>query len=243
MTQITIVLPTYNERENIQILIPEIEEKFKKSKYSFDILVVDDSSPDGTAEVVRNLNKKYKNIKVCVRPIKNGPGAATREGYNLAKGDFIISSDTDLAFPVNDMFKLLNKLEKGYDVVTGNRHTKKGGYENKEFTTKIKSFVSKTGNIFIRKFSGVPINDYTANFRAIKKKDWKKIKTHENTNSFFIEMLLKAHYDGLKVTDIPVKFTDRIHGESKLNLKKEAPKAFMKLIYFVIKYRILRLNK
>ncbi len=115
MPSLSIVLPTYNEKDNINILIPRIEETFNHINH--EIIVIDDSSPDGTARVSEELNKKYGNIKVIVREKKEGIGAAIREGYNNANNSIILSSDSDLSFLPSDMHRLYEKVQEGYDFV------------------------------------------------------------------------------------------------------------------------------
>ncbi len=114
-----IVLPTYNEKDNIKILIPRIEETFKHINH--EIIVVDDNSPDGTARVPEELNEKYGNIRVIAREGKEGIGVAIREGYNNAHNSIILSSDSDLSFLSSDMYRLYEKVQEGYDFVWGSK--------------------------------------------------------------------------------------------------------------------------
>ncbi len=127
MPSLSIVLPTYNEKDNINILIPRIEETFNHINH--EIIVVDDSSPDGTAWVSEELNKKYGNIRVIVREKKEGIGAAIREGYNNANNSIILSSDSDLSFLPSDMHRLYEKVQEGYDFVWGSKYSKGSFYE------------------------------------------------------------------------------------------------------------------
>jgi dolichol-phosphate mannosyltransferase len=232
---LSIVLPTYNEKYNIKILIPQIEKAFKHINH--EIIVVDDSSPDRTAWVSEKLNEKYGNIRVIIREKKEGIGAAIREGYNNASNAIIISSDSDLSFTLPDMYRLYEKIQEGYDLVLGNRHSKDSFYESTTLKIKIKGWISKNGNRILRLITGIKINDFSANFRAIRKDVWKQINTKEKTNTLLLEMILKCKYGGLRVTEIPVTFKDRIHGESKLNLGAEAPKFLIKMFIYVLKYR------
>lgn len=241
--RISVIIPTYNEKTNIEILIPQIESLLqKKFKNDFEIIVVDDNSPDGTADSVIRLNKKYGNARVIVRNGRKGIGNALKEGYNNAKGDLILSTDADLSFDARDMLRLIQKIEKGYDFVVGSRHIYSNYYQKPNFPTKIKGFVSKFGNIVVRFLSGVDIRDFSANFRVIKRSVWSKLKISDNTNSMLLEIILKTKYKGYKITEIPVMFKDRRYGKSKLNLAKEAPKFLIKLIYYVFKYRVLRMT-
>src|SRR6266568_1932719 len=113
---LSIILPTYNERENVRIFIPQLAEKF--AEIPFEIVVVDDSSPDGTGEEVLKLAEKIPNVRLLVRKEKNGIGSALRNGYDNAKNDVILSADADLSFSPDDLMKLYDKMtNEGYDVV------------------------------------------------------------------------------------------------------------------------------
>ncbi len=232
---ISIIIPTYNEKENINLLIPSIKKFFQKSNRLKEIIVIDDKSPDGTGEAVLKLNKIYKNIHLIIKEKKEGIGAALRVGYNAAKGDIILSSDADLSFSVEDMKKLVEKIDEGYDMVVGARHLNDTDYKTDYMKTKIKHLVSKYGNKIVTSILNLLIHDFSANFRAMKKEVWYSINTQENTNALLLEMIIKAHKKGFKVVEIPVIFKDRIHGQSKLNLWIEAPKFLVKVIEFSFK--------
>ncbi len=239
--KVSVILPTYNEKKNISLLIPRIEQDFFiQNNIKGEIIVVDDSSPDETANIAKQLNKKYGNINTIIKLKKEGIGTALRVGYNAARYEIILSSDVDLSFDVKDMKRLYDAIIAGNDLVVGSRHMPAAKYDKPNLTTLLKGFVSKFGNIITRIISGVEIHDFSANFRAIKKDVWKSIKTKENTNSILFEMIMKAHYKGYKVAEIPVRFRDRIYGVSKLNLKKEAPKFFIKLLYYTWQCRITK---
>src|SRR3989344_5122155 len=115
--ELSIVLPAYKEAKNLAILIPEIEKAFNGC--SFEIIVVDDNSQDGTKELLDSLNKKFGNIKLILRPGLMGIGSALRDGYNRSQGEFILSSDADLSFVVEDMARLFETIKEGYDIVLG----------------------------------------------------------------------------------------------------------------------------
>ena len=237
------MFPTYNEKDNIKILIPLVEKAFSREKIKYEIIVVDDSSPDGTATAAMELNKKYRNIRVIVRKKKEGIGAALREGYNNAKGKYILSSDSDMSFNVEDLLKIYKKMAgDNYDLIVGNRHHGGGKYMKPTCNIMLKGLTSKFGNIVVRALTGINVHDFSVNFRIIRSDVWKSIKTVENTNSILLEMIMKTKYKGFKISDMPVTFKDRLHGESKLNLKKEAPKFFVKLAKFVVKYRVFRIG-
>lgn len=234
---LSIVLPTYNERRNIAILVPLIEEAFKNIK--FEIIVVDDNSPDHTAESALELNKKYGNINLVSRKYKEGIGAALQAGYAAARGEIILSSDADLSFLVSDMQKLLEGVEQGFDLVVGCRHTIKGSYyELKGLRTTIKGLISKTGNSVLRFLSGIDLHDFSANFRAIKRDCWLNINAEEKSNFILFEMIIKAKYKNMKIAEVPVHFFERTHGDSKLNILIEILKYMPKIVYNIFKYKL-----
>jgi len=237
--KLSVILPTYNEKENIKILIPKLEQLLKNRKISAEVLVVDDSSPDGTAKVAAALNKKYKNIRVLLREKKEGIGAALRYAYDRSDGDIILSMDADLSLDVEGIPKLIRKIESGYDVVVGSRYIKSGFYEKKKIETRIKNLFSTVGNKLIIFLLNLGIHDFSLNFRAIKKPVWKAIKTKEKVNVFLLEMIVKAKYSGYKIGEIPVVFKDRRYGKSKMNLHSEAPYFLKKLLEYFISYRLL----
>lgn len=234
---LSVVLPTYNEKENIAVLIPLLQDLFKEYKIEAEIIVADDSSPDGTGDVALKLNKKYKNIKLLTRKKKEGIGSALVDGYNESNNDIIISMDSDLSFDHRDILRLLERINDGYDMVLGCRHTESSNYQTNKLTTTIKSKISRYGNKLTTIILGLDVHDFSANFRAMRREVWKNIKTFEKGNSFLLEMVIAANSKGYKITEIPVTFKDRIYGESKIsfNFIKEIPKVFLKLVKFRLK--------
>lgn len=237
MEELSIILPTYNERENIEILIPRLETLLKKENIEGEIIVVDDSSPDGTADVARDLQKKYANIEVIVRQKKEGLGAALREGYNSASGAIILSMDTDLSLDEADIPKFLEKINSGYGLVVGSRHHKKGKYERNSFKTLVKSIISIFGNRLTKFLTDVDVQDFSLNYRAIRKDVWSSITTSENKNVFLLEMIVKSKRKGYGIAEIPVVFRDRIHGESKMKLHEQVLPFLKKAIVYAIESR------
>lgn len=239
---LSIILPTFNERKNIKILIPKIMEFFSNKDVNFEIIVVDDNSPDGTQEEVNFFKTKFKNIKLINRKRKEGIGAALNEGYNSASGKLIMSSDTDLSFKVEEMGTLYDKINQGYDLVVGSRYAKGGFYEKKNIRTLSKGAISYVGNKLWALMFHLPVSDFSANFRVIRKDVWDKINTTEKNNFLLFEMIFKTSLISKKITEIPVSFRDRIYGHSKLKLYIEAPKAVSKLLKYWFKWKLLRLR-
>src|SRR3989338_1924093 len=149
--ELSIVLPTYNERKNIELLIPEIEKTLKRRKVSAEIIVVDDSSPDGTAEAARSLNRKYGNIVVEVRKGSRGIASAWFRGYGIARGKYIATMDADLCHSPEDLMKMCEKLPE-YDFVIGSRHMSGSGGMEQD-----KGFIQLFASGVARKISSIQI--------------------------------------------------------------------------------------
>jgi len=230
---VSIVIPTFNEKENIEILIPEIKSLLHDMAH--EIIIVDDSSTDGTIETIEELQKKFEHIRLIVRKDKRGIGSALIDGYNHAKGNIILSSDSDLSFKTADMLLLIEKLQEGSDIVVGSRHLQHNSYKMRQLSTKIKGVISRFGNKLNMWLTGIDIHDFTANFRAIKKEVWEKIDARDNSNFVLAEMLILAHFKGYRVSEVPVEFRERVYGESKLRLFREVPKFMYRL--FLLTWR------
>lgn len=224
MKKAVIVLPTYNEKGNIDRLIPILEnDVFPKVKnYDMSILVVDDSSPDGTADIVRDLMKKWKNISLLEGSKKDGLGAAYVRGmvYAIEKmsADVLFEMDADLSHEPAKIPVMLQKIDEGNDVVITTRYSD-GGSIPSNWGIKRKMY-SVLGNILVRsilmRFS---VHDWTGGYRAIKKEVFIKIKPQLEKfkgYTFQVAFLHKAMQKQYKVAEVPIHFTDRTQGKSKI---------------------------
>lgn len=231
--ELSIVLPAYKERENLAIFIPEIEKAF--NGYSFEIIIIDDNSQDGTKELIESLNGKFGNIKLISRPRLMGIGSALRDGYNMSQGEFILSSDADLSFVVEDMKRLFETIKGGYDIVLGYKiEYKPLKQEDKPLWVRVSYIISQVGNWTIKNFSGMKnIHNFNTNFRILRRSKWLEIKTVEDRHFFLFETIFRILKKGAKITEIPVVFYNRRFGDSKMNFLKEAPKYFLKLTRYV----------
>ncbi|RMF07284.1 glycosyltransferase family 2 protein [Candidatus Woesearchaeota archaeon] len=219
-----VVTPTYNERENIRILIPLLEETFesvKKKGYTPRILVVDDNSPDGTAEEVKKLAQKYGNIELLTGS-KQGLGVAYQRGFKhvMDKCDAIIMMDADLSHPPSLIPGMLEELERGYTLVIGSRYIKGGGTPDWPLSRKL---ISRGGNFFARIVAGMyRVHDCTSGFRAIstdllRKVDFRTLATRGY--AFLTTLLYELYIKGAKIKEVPLVFKDRKYGETKLTRK------------------------
>jgi len=229
-TTISVVLGTYNEAENISKLIPLIQTVFKAARLNGEIVVVDDSSPDGTGEIIHRFESEYDNVRLISRPGKLGHGSAIAEGYRNASGDVILSMDTDFSHDPADIPRFIAKMNEGYDFVQASRYVSGGSYEVKSFDTWKKNVASKLGNVLARTLTGVPLHDFTTSYRAVRREVVEKVMTESAGNSFFLEFAVKAHRNGFKLTEIPIVFKDRVSGKSKLKLGKQSSSMLKELL-------------
>ena len=232
---VSVVLGTYNERENLSKLIPIIETIFDGNGINGEIVVVDDNSPDGTSELARELGERYGNIRLMRRPNKMGPGSAHADGYRFAKGTIIVGMDTDFSHDPNDIPRFLQRIAEGFDVVVGSRYVRGGQYEVRSFQTLKKSIASRLGNVLIHILSRVPVHDFTTSLRAIRNEVIRNVSTESAGNSFFMEFIVKAYRKGYRTTEVPIVFKDRVIGKSKLKLGGQSLKMLMDLVQLTLK--------
>ena len=215
MVYLSLILPTYNEGENIKKLIPELAGFLKKNRIGSEIIVVDDNSPDRTWEIAEKMKNKYPNVRVIIRKKKEGIGAALEEAYNTAKGEILLSMDADLSLDVKEIPSLLEEIKKGNDLVIGSRYMTGSYFQKKSTAIKARGIISKWGNKYIAAITQTPVSDFSLNFRAMKKDVWKKINPRNKKNFFLAEMIIQAHIKGFRVKSIPAAFRERSYGESK----------------------------
>ncbi|MDP3987824.1 MAG: glycosyltransferase [Candidatus Levybacteria bacterium] len=239
--KIFVIPATYNEKDNIEKFITILEEEVlpKIKNHEMHILVADDNSPDGTGEIVKNLIKKYKNLGIN-QGERKGLGAAYLRtmGYAIEKldADVVVSIDADFQFDPHDLLKYIDKLNQGYDVVIQTRYSQ-GGSIPKNWPPQRKIF-SIVANLFVKTvFMKFAIHDWTGGFRAIKKevflKEKKEMEGH-NGYIFQIAFLHKAVRDGFKIGEVPLHFSDRKLGSSKI-----APVSYIiNVLKFVLTTRI-----
>ncbi len=220
-----IVIPTYKESENISDLLNKIAEEVKKEQISTLVLVMDDNSPDGTADLAKeraaNLNSEGFTIEVKVRPGKMGLGSAYIQGFEhiMDRVDFLQEMDADFSHNPKYLKDLVHQAKSGYDYVIGSRNIKGGSVVG---WGPVRNMVSKFGSLYSKLILGVNINDFTGGFNLYKaevfqKLDLKSIKAEGYL--FQIEMKYRAAKLGFKFTEIPIIFTDREKGKSKFNKK------------------------
>ena len=209
MVEVSIVIPTYNEKDNIKILIQEIQAEFKKNFIKGEIIVVDDNSPDETWKIVENLKKRYKNLKVIHRKGKLGLSSAVLEGWKIAEGNVLGVMDADLSHPPEKIYELYNPIKKNQaDFTIGSRYVKGGKIEGWGLKRKL---MSKAATFLAKPFTNV--KDPMTGFFMIKKQCIKNRKINPEGFKILLELILKAKYN--KIKEIPIQFTNRVKGRSK----------------------------
>ncbi len=245
--RVLVIIPTYNEAENIKSLIPKVLEQEKKlgSSVEIEVLVVDDNSPDGTAQIVKRLQETYKGkVHLIERPGKLGLGTAYVEGFKYAlenNYDYVFEMDADFSHDPKEIPKILNGALDSYDIVIGSRYSHGVSVLNWPMRRVLLSYFA---NLYARKMTGVPVMDLTSGFKCISKKVLEKIdldKIKSNGYAFQIELTVKAYYKGLKIKEHPIIFVERRSGVSKMSKKIVFEAAFMVLRLSV--YRFLKLFK
>lgn len=211
-----IVIPTYNERENVRVLIPELV----RVRPSARIWIVDDSSPDGTADAVRDLSRDFPQVALIVRKKKEGLGRAYTDALSRAKKEnfrAVLLMDADGSHDPKYVPEILNKIPE-YGLVVGSRYIQGGNTPGWE---KWRRILSSGGNIYARILTGLPVHDLTAGFYAIRKDflDQLDLETISAAGyAFQIQMKYRiVGVHGAKATEVPIVFLERREGESKLS--------------------------
>ena len=212
-----IIIPTYNELENIRKMIPDILGRYD----NVDILIVDDGSPDGTGVFVEQLTHESDRIKLIKRPGKMGLGTAYIQGFKFALQngyDYIFEMDADYSHDPKEIRNFLEAI-KNYDLVLGSRY--KTGINVINWPMR-RLMLSYFANSYTRFVTGLPVRDATGGFKCFRRKvlesiDLDSIKS--NGYAFQIEMTFKAFKKGFKITEIPIIFIDRHQGTSKMSKK------------------------
>ena len=212
--KLSLVIPTYNEKENIQKLIKKIQEEFKKNKINGEIIIVDDSSPDGTGQILEKLKKKQKNLKVIHRKGKLGLSSAVLEGWKIADGEVLGVMDADLSHPPEKIEELFRAIENGEaDFTIGSRYIKGGKIKGWNFKRKL---MSKTATLLSRVYTKV--KDPMTGFFMIKKDVVKNVDLNPKGFKILLEIIIKGKYENIK--EIPITFIDRVNGKSKAGIKE-----------------------
>jgi dolichol-phosphate mannosyltransferase len=214
-TPALVVIPTYNERENIPLLLPRVLEYPELS-----VLVVDDGSPDGTGDFVVAELPSNERVHLLRRAGKQGLGTAYVAGfrYALERGaDYVFEMDADFSHAPRYLPDLLHAAETAYDLVIGSRYVPGGGTTDWGLARQL---ISRGGNIYARLILGLPLSDMTGGYRCYRRTALEAInldRIRSNGYSFQIEMAYRVHQAGLRIGEVPIMFPDRRVGASKMS--------------------------
>ena len=214
-----LILPTYNEAENIGPMIRAAREQLRDGDT---ILVVDDNSPDGTGAIADDLAQEIAGIEVLHRPGKQGLGRAYLAGFAhaLASGaDYVLEMDSDFSHDPHDIPRLIQTAEQGADLVLGSRYVPGGSVTDWGLLRKL---VSRGGSWYARVVLGVKVRDLTGGFKCFRRSVLEALdlnSVHADGYGFQIELTYRTIKAGFRVVEIPIVFRDRRVGESKMNAR------------------------
>lgn len=214
----SVLLPTYNERENLPLIIWLLVKYFGESGYNFEIIVIDDGSPDGTLEVAEQLQKIYGDDRILLRPRakKLGLGTAYIHGIKHATGNFIFIMDADLSHHPKFIPEFIQKQKEGdFDLVSGTRYKGNGGVYGWDLRRKL---ISRGANFLTQVLLRPGASDLTGSFRLYKKQVLERLveRCVSKGYVFQMEMIVRARQLHYSIGEVPISFVDRVYGESKL---------------------------
>jgi len=218
----SVILPTYNERENLPLIVYLLDETFTSHKLSYQIVIVEDNSPDNTLEVAQSLQQHYGNDKITIlsRKGKLGLGTAYIAGLEKCHGNHVILMDADLSHHPKFIPEMIAQMtNSSVDIVCGTRYAKKGGVAGWDSYRKL---TSRTANFLATFLLRPGPSDLTGSFRLYQRKALELIlpKVRSKGYAFQMEILVHAKKENLKFGEVGITFVDRIYGESKLGTKE-----------------------
>lgn len=217
MAKYSVIIPTYNEKQNLPIVVWLLARTFSENAIDWEVVIVDDNSPDGTQEIAKQLQTLYGDrIVLRPRPGKLGLGTAYVHGLESVTGDFVIIMDADLSHHPEAIPQFI-KLQKtkDFDIVTGTRYRGDGGVYGWDLKRKL---VSRGANYLASILLRPHVSDVTGSFRLYKKDVFQKLieATKSKGYVFQMEMIVRARAMGFTIAENPISFVDRVYGESKL---------------------------
>jgi dolichol-phosphate mannosyltransferase len=217
-SKVGVILPTYCEAQNIQRIIAEIQ----ALPLNVTILVIDDSSPDGTAKAVKSLQANSPNLLLLVRPQKSGLGSAITDGFRVFLSlrnvpEFIVTMDADYSHNPSELPRIVSNMKDGCDLVIGSRYCASGKTEGWPYTRKI---ISRAANAIARGVLGLKLHDCTSGYRCYSTSFLSKTIEFLNSQTYDIqiETVKQAHSQGFQIREVPILFVNRKQGKSKLSI-------------------------
>jgi dolichol-phosphate mannosyltransferase len=234
--RVLVMLPTYNEIENIQ----DVLERARAALPAADILVIDDGSPDGTADQAEKLGEVLGGVDVLRRAAKSGLGSAYRAGFRvgLARGyDVMIEMDADLSHDPAVLPELVAAVQQGADLAIGSRYVPGGSIPDWKW---LRRAISRGGGLYARTMLGLSVHDATAGFRAYHKHNLARIdldRVRADGYGFQVEMTYLTERNGGRIVEVPIEFRDRSLGRSKMS-SRIVVEAFLLVTWWGLRDRV-----
>lgn len=214
MNKVSVILPTYNEKDNVLPLILDIQSQLNNQEY--EIIVVDDDSPDGTWRIVQELEEKDDRIHILRRCGRSGLASAISEGIELSSGDVVVWMDADLSMPPEKIRDLLGEIDD-CDISVGSRYVPGGGMViiEKSQDSLLAMLLSLVMNIVIQRILDPSFKDYTSGFVAVRRRVLEDIELRGDYGEYFIDFIYRAIKKGYRITEVPYVCGARKYGVSK----------------------------
>ena len=229
----SVLLPTYNERRNLPVLVWLLHRTFTENNLDWELVIVDDASPDGTLQVAQQLQKLYTPHRIILKPRagKLGLGTAYVYGLQYATGNFVIIMDADFSHHPKFIASMVHiQKTADYDIVTGTRYAGDGGVYGWDLKRKM---ISRGANLFADTALRPGVSDLTGSFRLYKREVLQNVisVTESKGYTFQMELIVRAKRMGYRTAEVPISFVDRLYGESKLGQEEivEYVKGVLKL--------------
>ena len=216
--ELSIVVPMFNEAENVENTVCDIQETMKGFADQWELIFVNDGSTDNTLEVAREWETKIENLRVVSYPLNMGRGKALRTGFEHSRGRYIVSTDFDLSYTPDHILRIYNELKNNEmtDVVLGSAYMPGGESQNVPFK---RLLVSKLGNVVLRTAFGGKYHTITCVLRGYKQEVINSIELESNGKEIHLEILSKLHALGYHIVEIPATLTSRKKGSSKFKFR------------------------
>jgi glycosyltransferase involved in cell wall biosynthesis len=219
MIKFSIIIPVRNERGSIESLHFSIKEVMKSMDKTYEIIFVNDASEDDSLQLLQDIVKDNKELVIVDLQKHSGQSTAMQRGFDIAKGEYIVTMDGDMQNDPKDIVKLFNKIQEGYDVVCGWRYDRQDAW--------FKKLQSKVGNLIRKLFTKETIHDVGCTLRIFKREVLEKVRLSGGLHRFFTFLVRKAGYS---IAEVKVKHHHRKHGKTKYSILNRWPQAIKDLI-------------
>jgi dolichol-phosphate mannosyltransferase len=242
MRDVSVVFPTYNEKDNIG---PLIEEVLRHTPPNTEVIVVDDDSPDGTWKVVEGMQARLPNLRLIHRTTERGLTSALRAGIDAAEGAVIVWADCDFSMPPAKVEDLLAQISSGADIAVGSRFVEGGGVRiiHGSGDTLMAYLMSRTLNGFVRRVLGRSFHDYTSGFIAARREVLRRIPLKGGYGEYFIDLVHRARKLGFEVVESPYLCVERRSGVGKTGQKfGDFIRKGWRYVWLTVKLRFTRIR-